>query len=210
MILLNETEVRIVGSLIEKSISTPEYYPLSLNSLTNACNQKSSRDPVLSLNEIEVEKNITSLREKKFVRLIADGSRVAKYKESFTEELKLSEPEIAVICVLMLRGSQTIGEIRTRTVRLYDFKSLEEVENILNILQTREYPLVVKLDRQTGMKERRFSHLLCGQPVIAELPQSEKLGNDDRLNNLQDEVEYLKSEINDLKIQFEQFKKQFE
>lgn len=210
VILLNEIEIRIVGSLIEKRISTPEYYPLSLNGLTNACNQKSSREPVMSLSEITVNESINSLREKKLVRLIADGSRVAKYKEAFSEELNLTESETAVMCVLMLRGPQTVGEIRTRTGRLYDFKSLEEVDAVLYSLTTKDEPLVVKLDRQIGMKERRYSHILNGQPILSDQKQSETVENDERFNKLQEEVENLKSEISELKIQFEKFRKQFE
>lgn len=209
MVLINEFEVRIIGALIEKKIATPEYYPLSLNALTNACNQKSSREPVYSLSESVIDEHIIMLREKRLVRMVADGSRVAKYKESFVEELNLNTQEAAIMCVLMLRGPQTTGEIRTRTGRLYDFNSLEEVEATLQALAAKEEPLITKLDRQTGMKERRYIHLLTGTPT----PEEEKVIIDEketRIQNLEDELENLKNEVNELKQQFEKFKLQFE
>jgi uncharacterized protein len=196
---LNDTEVRVLGSLIEKEITTPDYYPLSLNALLAACNQSSNRSPVLHLDEDAVARAADSLREKQFVHLVDRGeSRVTKYRHVVYEAMGLGRPAIAVMCVLMLRGPQTIGEIRTRSNRLYDFSSLEEVEITLNSLMSGEAPLIVRLPRQTGQKEVRYAHLLSGEVKITE-PEPEL----DRIGKLEKEVE-------DLKRQFEQFRKQFE
>src|SRR5881396_345758 len=144
-ILLNEVECRVLGSLIEKEITTPEYYPLTLNALVNACNQLSNRDPVVSFDEKTVARALESLREKRLAWMVTGIGRVPKYEQRFAEEYKLAEQELAVLCVLMPRGPQTVGEIRGRTGRLYEFKELEEVELTLQALMTVQPPFAVKL-----------------------------------------------------------------
>jgi uncharacterized protein YceH (UPF0502 family) len=208
---LNDTEVRVLGALIEKEITTPDYYPLSLNALVAACNQSSNRNPVTHFDEDTVAGAADSLREKKLIHLVDRGeSRVIKYRHVLYEAMNFGRPVIAVMCVLMLRGAQTVGEIRTRSNRLYDFSSLEEVELTLNSLMSGERPLVVCLPRQSGQKEVRYAHLLSGEVKLTE-PVSEPLtvtgpvaaAESDRISRLEKEVE-------DLKRQFEQFRKQFE
>ena len=196
---LNDTEVRVLGSLIEKEITTPDYYPLSLNALVAACNQSSNRNPVSHFDENTVGSAADSLREKKLVHLVDRGeSRVTKYRHVLYEAMNLGRPAIAVMCVMMLRGPQTVGEIRTRSNRLYDFSSLEEVETTLNSLMSGEPPLVVRLPRQSGQKEVRYAHLLSGEVRLTE-PEAEP-----------DRIGKLEKEVDDLKKQFEQFRKQFE
>lgn len=209
---LNTIEARVIGSLIEKELTTPEYYPLSLNALTNACNQKSSREPVVSYSEEEVENALTTLREKKLARMVQDGGRVVKYKEALVEQISLDPKETAVLTLLILRGPQTAGELRSRSGRMYEFQSLEEVELTLQNLSGREAdPLVVKLERQTGMKERRYAHLLCG-PVNTDNKEVLNNGtsNNDKFEILYQELDKLKLEFELLKEQFSNFKKQFE
>jgi len=206
---LNDTEVRVLGSLIEKEITTPDYYPLSLNALVAACNQSSNRHPVAHFDEETVAGAADSLREKKLVHLVDRGdSRVAKYRHVLYEAMSLGRPAIAVMCVLMLRGPQTVGEIRTRSNRLYDFSSLDEVELTVNSLMSREPALIVRLPRQSGQKEVRYAHLLSGEVKITE-PEAEP----DRLRKPEaepDRLSKLEKEVEDLKEQFEQFRKQFE
>ena len=198
---LTDIEVRVLGSLIEKEITTPDYYPLSLNALMVACNQSSNRNPVVHFDESTVAQAADSLRERKLVHLVdRSESRVTKYRHVVYEELNLSRPAIAVMCVLMLRGPQTTGEIRTRTNRLYDFGSLEEIETTLNTLISSE--LIVRLPRQSGQKEVRYAHLLSGEvqftePETAADPELDRIGK-------------LEKEIADLKKQFEEFRRQFE
>jgi uncharacterized protein YceH (UPF0502 family) len=198
---LDEVQVRVLGSLIEKEITTPEYYPLSLNALVTACNQSSNRNPVTHYDEATVIGSLDSLREKKLVHIVDRGeSRVIKYRHVLYEAMNMSRPVIAVMCVLMLRGPQTIGEIRTRTNRLYDFSSLEQVEATLNSLISSTPPMVVRLSRQPGQKEVRYAHLMSGEVQQVE-PESEiEL---DRIGRLEREVE-------ELKRQFHEFRRQFE
>lgn len=210
-IVLSSIEVRVIGALIEKELTTPEYYPLTINSLINACNQKSNRDPVVNYDEKQVEDTLNKLREKQFARRVTGSDiRTAKYRQTFTEELKLNPQEIAVMTVLMLRGPQTPGEIKGRTGRMFNFESLSQVDEVINNLSGEERKFVVKLPRQAGMKESRYSHLLSGEPdlsqerVIAEIPVSE------RLEKAEKEIEQLKEEISNLKLQFEKFREQFE
>src|SRR2546425_374280 len=196
---LSDTEVRVLGSLIEKEITTPDYYPLSLNALVAACNQSSNRNPVVQFDEDTVARTVASLQEKKLVHQVDRfDSRVIRYRHVLYEAMNLGRPAIAVMCVLMLRGPQTTCEIRTRSARLYDFGSLDQVETTLNSLISSEPPLVVRLPRQVGQKEVRYAHLLSGEVKFTE-PEPEL----DRLGKLEKEVE-------DLKQQFEQFRKQFE
>jgi uncharacterized protein len=195
----SDTEVRVLGSLIEKEITTPDYYPLSLNALVAACNQSSNRNPVMYLDEAAVAKATDTLREKKVLHQVERSeSRVPRYRHILYEAMNLGRPAIAVMCVLMLRGPQTVGEIRTRSSRLYDFSSLEEVETTLNSLMAAQAPLVVRLPRQTGQKEVRYAHLLSGEVRLTE-PEAEP-----------DRIGKLEREVDDLKKQFEQFRKQFE
>jgi uncharacterized protein YceH (UPF0502 family) len=201
--ILNDAEVRVLGALIEKEITTPEYYPLSLNALMAACNQSSNRYPVVHHEEGEVGAAADSLREKGLVHLVDRGeSRVSKYRHVLYEAMNMGRPSIAVMCVLMLRGPQTVGEIRTRSNRLYDFTSLEDVETTLNSLMSGESPLIVRLPRQTGQKEVRYAHLLSGPGTYGQ--------KDEDAEPELDRVSKLEREVEDLKKQFEQFRKQFE
>jgi len=223
-VTLNEYEVRVLGALVEKKITTPEYYPLTLNSILNACNQKSSRDPVVSYDESIVQKALSSLREKKLVYVFSGAdARVAKYGHLFPEAMDLSHAETAIMCVLMLRGAQTPGELRTRTTSLYAFDSLVDVELALQSLMDediRKEPLIVKLPRQPGTKESRYAHLLSGEinleqlPVMA-APRTTSSGasasaKDERIATLEADVALLKQELSELKQQFAAFKQQFE
>jgi uncharacterized protein YceH (UPF0502 family) len=217
---LSETEIRVLGSLVEKKISTPEYYPLSLNALTHACNQKTNRDPVVSYDDQMVLHALDSLREKKLVWVFKGvDSRVPKYGHIFPEAFDLNDREVAVMCVLMLRGPQTVGEVRARTGHLHNFDGLGEVEATLISLTEREgKPLIVKLPRQAGFKESRYAHLLGGPINVEEMEaasradsqaaRSHSLG--ERVSLLQEEVETLRRELAELQGQFLEFKKQFE
>ena len=164
--ILNDVEVRVLGSLIEKQVTTPEYYPLTLNSLTLACNQKNNRNPITAFDEATVMQAVETLREKNLAYVFyGSNSRVPKYKHVTTEILHLSPQEVALICVLMLRGAQTVGELRERGSRLFTFVSLEEVEETLNSLIVKDPdPLVIRIPRQPGQKETRFAHLLGSVP----------------------------------------------
>jgi hypothetical protein len=219
--LLNEREVRVVGSLIEKQVTTPDYYPLTLNALVHACNQISNRDPVVQYGEREVADAVESLRARNLVYIFYGAdSRVPKYKHMAREVFALSPPELAALCVLMLRGPQTVGEVRGRTGRLYEFADLGEVEATLEGLARRDEPLVVKLPRQAGRKEARYAHLLSGQPVVedeaegqavsAPRPTPSRAGDGERVTRLEAEVEALRGELADMRRQFDEFRKQFE
>lgn len=223
-ITLNEYEVRVLGALVEKKITTPEYYPLTVNALINACNQKSSRDPVVSYDESIVQKALASLREKKLAYVFSGAdARVPKYGHLFPEAMDLSHAETALMCVLMLRGAQTPGELRTRTTSLYSFDSLEDVELALQSLMDsdlRKDPLVVKLPRQPGTKESRYAHLLAGEINLEQLPvmaapraataSSTASVKEERIAALEAEVASLKEQLAVLQQQFVEFKKQFE
>ena len=217
--ILNDVEIRILGSLVEKQVTTPEYYPLTLNSLTLACNQKNNRNPVTSYDETTVANALETLRQKNLVYVFhGSTSRVPKYKHVMPEVLHLNSAEVAIMCVLMLRGTQTPGELRGNGSRLHDFSSLEEVEQTLNQLISREpEPLVVRLPRQAGQKEVRFAHLLSGEidvEALAEVTQQPKPSSsrrgDERVEKLEQEVAALTAEVHKLQEQFEEFKKQFE
>lgn len=217
--ILTDVETRVLGSLVEKQVTTPEYYPLTLNALTLACNQKNNRNPVTSFSEEEVALALESLREKNLTYVFyGSTSRVPKYKHVMTDVLHLSPPELAVMCVLLLRGSQTTGELRGNGSRLYEFSGLDEVEATLNSLITREPdPLVARLLRQPGQKEARYAHLLSGEVSVDTSPQEERPREmarrstpSDRVSKLESEVETLKTEVEKLREQFEGFRKQFE
>src|SRR5437763_11815003 len=159
---LTETEVRVLGSLIEKDITTPDYYPLSLNALVNACNQKSNRDPVMTLDEDAVRSAIRGLNDLGFTRFASSAdSRVGKYEHRLNDTFNFHRHEIAILCVLLLRGPQTPGELRTRTERRYAFEDLESVHTALTLLASRDPPLVKVLPRQPGTKESRYVDLLA-------------------------------------------------
>lgn len=211
---LTETEARIVGALVEKQLTTPEYYPLTLNALVAACNQKTNREPVVNYDERTVSNALEDLRDKNIVYVFyGSTSRVPKYKHMLPQVFELEPSETAALCVLMLRGPQTIGEIRDRTGRLYDFRDLNDVNETLEALTKRDEPLVVKLERAPGQKEARYAHLLCGEVTSYQPPERTSLrssANDERLEKLEQELENLKSEFNLFRHEFEEFKKQFE
>jgi len=213
---LTPTEVRVLGSLIEKQITTPEYYPLTLNSLTAACNQKNNRNPITSLPESEVDEALYSLRDKNLAYVFhGSTSRVPKYKHVAPEVLHLTPPELAAMCVLMLSGPQTVGEIRTRGYRLYEFSGLDEVDETLRSLKTKDEPMVVSLPRQPGQKEARFAHLLSGEPEIelseTTVEKQPRRANDpERVAKLEEQVQTRTQQVENLTTQFEEFKKQFE
>lgn len=206
---LHPIEVRVLGSLLEKEITTPEYYPLSLNALLNACNQKSNRDPVVSYDESTVEQALQSLRDKGLLLSISGaGSRVMKYGHRISEKLNLGRRELAILCELMLRGPQTPGELRTRTERMHRFDDLAELESVID----RMPELMVKLPRRAGEKESRYAHLLSGAPAASaeESEPTAPTGRVDRMDALEAEVGQLRTEFEDLKQQFARFQKQFE
>jgi len=219
--ILTDIETRVLGSLIEKQVTTPEYYPLTLNALTLACNQKNNRQPVTSYAESQVADAVETLREKNLAYVFyGSTSRVPKYKHVVPEVMHLSPPETALMCVLMLRGAQTPGELRGNASRLHEFSGLEEVEAVLNGLITHEpEPLVVRLPRQPGQKEVRFAHLLSGEidveALAAEMERgpvatSSRRGSSEQIERLEQKVDALAAEVEKLKDQFEQFRKQFE
>lgn len=222
-VVLSPEEVRVLGSLFEKENTTPDYYPLTLNALVAACNQKSSRDPVVSYSDDTVMAALDSLREKGLSRVItsSEGGRVPRYRHLFTEAFSLNQAQAAALCVLMLRGPQTVGEIRGRTNRIHEYASLGEVQETLDELAHRvPRPLAVQLARQAGTKEPRYSHLLSGAPIEAEAAVSrggEKAGSvsaageaEQRIEKLESEVESLRAEVEELKQALEVFRKQFE
>jgi uncharacterized protein len=211
--ILSDIETRVLGSLIEKQVTTPEYYPLTLNALTLACNQKNNRNPVTSYSDNQVADALENLREKNLAYVFyGSTSRVPKYKHVAPEVMHLSHPELALMCVLMLRGAQTLGELRGNASRFHEFSSLEEVEETLNGLSSRDEPLVVRLPRQPGQKEGRVAHLLSGEIELEALAETERSGaaTQSRRASLEQKVDELAAEVQKLKEQFEQFRKQFE
>ena len=207
-LLLHPVEVRVLGSLLEKEITTPEYYPLSLNALVNACNQKSNRDPTVNFDEAAVEQALHSLRDKGLLLSITGaGSRVQKYAHRISERLNLGRPELAILCELMLRGPQTLGELRTRGERMHPFDDLDQVQSVIDRLPE----LIVKLERRPGEKESRFAHLLSGPPAVSHAePETPAPHRQDRVATLEAEVAQLRNELEDLRQQFAVFRKQFE
>jgi uncharacterized protein len=211
--ILTDIETRVLGSLIEKQVTTPEYYPLTLNALTLACNQKNNRNPVTSYPENQVSDALESLREKNLTYVFyGSTSRVPKYKHVMPEVMHLSPPQLALMCVLMLRGPQTPGELRGNAARLHEFSTLEEVEETLNALITHDpEPLAVRLPRQPGQKEIRFAHLLSGEIDVEALSaESVPVAVSSKRSSLEQRVDALTAEVESLKAQFEQFRKQFE
>ena len=207
---LDETEVRVLGALMEKEIATPEYYPLSLNALVSACNQKSNREPVVSYDEATVDAALAGLRAKGLaVRISGPDMRVPKHQHRLAECFNLGRREAAVLCVLLLRGPQTAGELRSRTERLYQFDDLEAVDACLNRMLEGPDPLVARLPRQPGYKETRYVHLLSGEPPVLPAVQA-RAEPGDALARLQATVDRVEKEIADLQRQFAEFRKQFE
>jgi uncharacterized protein len=220
--ILTEIETRVLGSLIEKDITTPDYYPLSLNALVNACNQKNNRDPVTTLDENAVRDALSTLQEKRMAGPASGAdSRVAKFEHRLQEVFNFDRREIAVVCVLLLRGPQTPGELRGRTDRMYRFDALEDVVSTLDRLAQREPPLVAVLPRQPGTKESRYMHLFSGEPpesANVELGRSPASANvpsggsafTDRIGALEQEVSRLRAELSEVQQQLAAFRKQFE
>ncbi len=216
-IRLSEVSARVLGALVEKEITTPEYYPLSLNALVNACNQKTNREPVMNLDEDAVTVALRSLSELELAGAAdTKDSRVRKYEHRLGEVFNFTRPETAVLCVLLLRGAQTPGEIRGRGERLYQFEELSDVQGALQKLMQRDTALVKVLARQTGTKVARYVHLMCGdvedsagegarQPV-----RVSGGGDDERIARLEGEVAVLQSEVAELRQQLALFRKQFE
>ncbi|MBI2502644.1 MAG: YceH family protein [Candidatus Latescibacteria bacterium] len=217
---LDSVEARVLGALIEKEISTPDYYPLTLNSLTTACNQKNNRDPVADFDEKAVVRALDNLRLKQLARMVSGADqRVPKYYHRAGETLGLERPALALVCELLLRGPQTVGELRGRCSRLWEFPSLEEVEAGLQTLMDRQAgALVTRLPRQPGRKESRYAHLLCGEPQLPaeehpprlESATLEVRAENERLAALEAEVQRLSRELEALRGEFAQFRKQFE
>ena len=222
--VLNDVDVRILGALIEKEITTPDYYPLSLHALTTACNQTSNRHPVVSYDEATVSSAVDRLRRASLVRgMQRSDSRVTKYQHLLAEAMNLAGRELAVMCVLMLRGPQTAGEIKTRATRLADFATLADVEDTLTSCIERLPSAVVRLPRQPGQKELRYAHLLSGDEAVEFIaPESdvadgvhasardEVSESSARLEALEGAMSELRSEMSDLRKQLEDFRRQFE
>jgi uncharacterized protein YceH (UPF0502 family) len=224
-ILLTETEARVLGALVEKEITTPEYYPLSLNALINACNQKSNREPVTHLGEEDVRHALQGLGEQMLARSAGGDSRVAKFEHRLGEAYNFDRKETAILCELLVRGPQTPGELRSRAERMHPFEDLSAVQTTLQRLLRREPPLVKLLPRQRGMKEARYAHLLCGDvfpsQVESEAPPgtaaSATTNHGSRepelstpVKKLEEQVSALREEIAALRQQFAEFRKQFD
>jgi uncharacterized protein YceH (UPF0502 family) len=204
-ILLNAHEARVLGALIEKEATTPEYYPLSLNALVNACNQKNNREPVMQLDENDVRQALHRLEDHHLAAAVHD-SRVPKYEHRVQEVFNFTRGETAVVCVLLLRGPQTPGELRGRTERIHRFEELDDVLSVLDKLAQREPPLTAALPRQPGSREIRYTHLLSGQPDLSaisapEAASSSHSSDNDRLAQLEAEVATLREEVANLKEQ---------
>lgn len=204
---LTPTEARVVGCLIEKEAATPQYYPLTLNALVTACNQTSNRNPIVNYDEATVQDALTTLREQGLTRIVHSvHNRAAKYRHVLDERLDLDRRALAVLAVLLLRGPQTVGELRTRTERLADFESIAEVEQTLGELAGRETSLVVRLDRQPGQKEVRYAHLLSGEVAADAFATGDPVGRGyegsgraDRISELENELAALREEVAQLR-----------
>ncbi len=214
---LDVIAVRVLGALIEKQSTTPDNYPLTLNALVAACNQTSNRDPVLALDEAAVVATLKELSPRSLVREVhRSDSRVKRYRQSLSEAMNLHPAETAVMCVLMLRGAQTTGEIRTRTSRLFSFVDLAHVEVTLQALMTLSTPLVAQLPRQPGQKEARYAHLLSGEPraepapPVPAPPVPVAPVEVDRLDALETALDTLRAEMAELRARFEAFRREFQ
>ncbi len=214
-IVLNPAEARVLGALVEKDITTPDYYPLSLNALINACNQKNNREPVTNFDEETVRLALRNLSDKQLAGMARDAEgRVAKYEHRLQEVYNFTRPETAILCVLLLRGPQTPGELRGRTERMHRFEDLDEVLSGLQQLMRREPPLAKALGRRPGTKEIRYAHLLSGDVEAwdppAETASSSASADAERLIQLEEQVAALRNEVAELKQQMAEFRKQFE
>ncbi len=218
-LILNEVETRVLGSLVEKDVTTPDYYPLSLSALINACNQKNNRDPVTTLDEDTVRQALDTLQQKRLAGPTSSAdSRVTKYEHRLQEAFNFTRGETAILCVLLLRGAQTPGELRGRTERMHRFEDLTEVQTTLQRLMQRDPPLVRVLPRQPGTKESRYKHLLAGDAEDAQdaarAPSPASVHSNsadaDRIARVEDELTNLRKEVADIKQQFASFRKQFE
>ncbi len=207
---LDPVEARVLGALIEKEAATPEYYPLSLNALVNACNQKSNRHPVTSYDDTDVSDAILRLRAKGLAVTVTGGSRVAKYGQRISETLNLGRRELAVLAALLLRGQQTLGEIKDRSERLYGFADLDETSATLDRLaEWPGGPLATKLPRQPGQKESRYAHLLSGEPAAEPILAETAPREASSLAQFEEEVRALRSELAELRRRFDDFEAQF-
>jgi len=215
--LLDEIEVRVLGCLVEKDLATPEYYPLTLNALTNACNQKSNREPVMLLEDTDVVRALDSLRQKQMAHQSAEGVRSAKYCHNLEGVLRLDPEELAVLAELLLRGPQTVGELRNRAERMCPVGDLQAAEELLQNLMERDEPLLMRLPRQPGRKEQRFAHLLSGTLEIDETSsltpepaRRQVMAENDRIAKLEEEVTTLRAELDEVRSQLKSFQSQFE
>ena len=209
MELLDAAEVRVLGALLEKEATTPEYYPLSLNALVNACNQKSNREPVVEYDGDQVSDAIERLRQKRLGLIVTGSGRVVKYGQRISETLNLGRREMAVLCTLLLRGPQTLGEIKDRSERMYAFADLSEAEIVLEKLA--EWPgggLLKKLPRQPGQKEARYAHLLSGEPSVEAATDGSVTPTPSRVAQLEMELQQLREEFNQLKNRFDALESQ--
>jgi hypothetical protein len=214
-LLLNDVEARVLGALVEKDITTPDYYPLSLNALVNACNQKNNREPVMSLDEEAVRDALAGLQQRNLAGPAGGAdSRVTKYEHRLQEAFNFTRGETAIVCVLLLRGPQTPGELRGRTERMFRFETLDDVQSTLQRLMQREPPLAKVLPRQPGTKEARYMHLFSGDLADAPMvhaPATQVTEHDGSpIAELENEVRELRKEVADLKQQFASFRRQFE
>ena len=217
-LVLDNVEARVLGALLEKDVTTPDYYPLSLNALVNACNQKNSRDPVMELDEEAVREALVSLQQKRLAGPAHGAdSRVAKYEHRLQEVFNFTRAETAIVCVLLLRGSQTPGELRGRSERLFRFEEVSDVLATLQRLMQHEPPLVKALPRLPGTKEARYAHLFCGdvegQVELASSRSqapSQAAERDERVLRLEQELANLQQRVSDLETTLLEFRKQFE
>ncbi|MDQ2839683.1 MAG: YceH family protein [Acidobacteriota bacterium] len=206
---LTGAEVRVLGTLMEKETTTPEYYPMSLNALVNGCNQKSNRDPVVNYDAATVEVALEGLRHKRFAIFLTGSGRVDKYEQRISETLNLGRRESAILCTLFLRGPQTLGEIKDRSERIFTFGDLAETERALEKLADwNGVPLVKKLARQTGQKESRYAHLFSGEPIVEPLAESISTAAPNRIAQLEDELRELRAEFDELKRRFDALENQ--
>jgi hypothetical protein len=223
LLLLSDIETRVLGSLIEKDITTPDYYPLSLNALVNACNQKNNRDPVMNLDEAAARDALATLQEKRLAGPASGAdSRVPKFEHRLQEVFNFDRRETAILCVLFLRGPQTPGELRSRTDRIYHFEALDDVVTTLDRLAQRDPPLTCVLPRQPGTKESRYTHLFSGEPVDRNVGRGASVDagdspahaganpRADRLAALEEQVATLRQELSEVQQQLAAFRKQFE
>lgn len=209
---LEDREVRVLGCLIEKQLSTPDYYPMTINALRTACNQKTNRDPVVDYSETDVVEALDGLQRKRLVGSASSSyGRAAKYRHALAEVMGLQRPQLAIVASVLLRGPQTSGEIRARTNRMHEFDSLDAVDAALEELQKRDPPLVTLIPRRPGQKEDRYAHLFSGEPDASAASSPPSGGGDDgRIEALEEEIESLKEVVRELTERFERFRSQFE